>query len=253
MKAIFSSKPVLLVLLLVAALLCVGLVNYLIIKYSGSPVPVPTTPREAETYGAGKPLTYVVLGDSTTVAQGGDYDRGYARSTARSLAGQGFGVIFYNLGVSGAVAADVAGKQATRAAALKPDVALVAVGANDVTHLTSVGSVRASLERTIAALRRTNPDVRIVLTGSPDMGTIPRFPQPARWLAGWQSRRLNTMVQKLAASEKVVFASIARDTGPLFAAHPEYYAADKFHPTSDGYDTWTPVLNEALRQALAIR
>ncbi|MDB5181869.1 MAG: lysophospholipase L1-like esterase [Candidatus Saccharibacteria bacterium] len=250
MKSVLTHKLSLFLLGFLAILLLVVLINFLIIKYNGRPVPAPSTPRAAEVYGKGTPLIYVILGDSTTVAQGGEYDKGYARVTARYLADQGHEVTFFNVGVSGARAKDVADKQTPQAAAVRPDVVLIAVGANDVTHLTNPSDVRTSLSKSIDALRTANKDVKIILTGSPDMGTVPRFPQPTRFLMGQRTRQINAMVVDLAKEKNVIFAPIAEKTGPIFAAHHELYAQDNFHPNRGGYDTWTPVLTTALTQAI---
>jgi lysophospholipase L1-like esterase len=228
----------------------VAITNYVLIKTSGSPILAPTIPRDTEIFGNGKPLRYVVLGDSTTIAQGADYADGYVRGTADYLARLGYRVELTNVGISGATASDVAATQATNAGALKPDVALVAVGANDVTHLTRISTVRRGIADTIDRLRAANPDVKIVITGSPQMGSVPRFPQPSKLLARLRTNQLNRMAVVLATVKHVVFAPIAAKTGAIFDAHPEYYAADNFHPNAQGYALWTPVLNAALSQAL---
>lgn len=234
----------------VGLLLLLVVVELLIVKFNGQPVPVPSIPRAVETYGSGPPLRYVVLGDSTSVGQGGNYDRGIARSTARHL-GASHAVTFQNFGVSGARAGDIAGKQAPKAARLRPDVVLVTVCGNDVTHLTSVATVRRQLSETITILRQANPNVVIVLTGSPQMGSIPRFPQPMRYIAKVRTAQMNDMVLALAEAEKVEFAYVADKTGPIFTARPELFAVDKFHPNDKGYDVWTPVLTAALDKALS--
>jgi lysophospholipase L1-like esterase len=235
---------------IMALILLVALVNVAVIKLNGSPVPVPTIPRGAELFGEGKPLRYAVLGDSTTIAQGSDYDSGYVRASARFLAGKGYRVELTNFGVSGARASDVAADQAPQAAKARPDIVLVAVSANDVTHLTPIAKVRESLSATIATLRSANPDIRIIITGSPQMGTVPRFPQPSKLLARLRSNQTNTMAAQLARDTHITFAPIAAETGPAFARHPEYYAADKFHPNKAGYALWTPVITQALSTAL---
>lgn len=216
------------------------------IKYSGTPVAVPQIPREETVIGSGEPLRFAVLGDSTSIAQGGMYTEGYAVGAARYLAQQ-HSVTWKNVGISGARAADVATTQVAQAVRFKPDVALVAVGANDVTHLTSVGAVRTSLESTITQLQAANPNVKIILTGSPDMGSPPRIPQPLRWLAGERTKRVNTAVRSLANGQSIVFAPIAERTGPAFRANHGLFAADKFHPTTEGYQLWTPVIIDALQ------
>ncbi|HEV7454639.1 MAG TPA: SGNH/GDSL hydrolase family protein [Candidatus Saccharimonadales bacterium] len=219
------------------------------IKFNGSPVPVPTVSRAPQTIGSGPKRTYVVMGDSTSISQGGDYAQGYATATAQYIA-KTHTVTWVNFGVSGARAKDVADLQLKQAVAYKPDIVLVAVGANDVTHLTSIGSVRDSLKKIISGLQAANPNVRIVLTGSPDMGAPPRLPQPLRALAGIRTQSVNNMITGLTDGKRVVFAPTAEKTGPVFRANHHLYAADNFHPTTEGYKVWTPVLTGALDQVL---
>jgi lysophospholipase L1-like esterase len=219
------------------------------IKFYGKPVPPPSISRSSQTIGNGPKLTYVVLGDSTSIAQGGDYAQGYATATAQYIA-KTHTVTWVNFGVSGARANDVASQQLEQAAAYKPDIALVAVGANDVTHLTEVSVVKTSLQKIISGLQAANPNVRIILTGSPDMGGPPRLPQPLRALAGVRTQTINSMITGLTDGKRVVFAPIAEKTGPIFRANHHLYAADNFHPTTEGYKVWTPVLTGALDQVL---
>lgn len=237
------------VLLSIVAVLGFVLFEVAYIKYSGTAVAAPTIPQGVQTIGTGPALTYVVMGDSTAISQGGSYRDGYAVASAQHLA-RTHSVRWQNLAISGARARDVFAKQLPQAMSLQPDVALIAVGANDVTHLTSPLSVRMSLEQTIAGLRQANPHVKIILTGSPDMGSIPRFAQPVRWLAGRQTNRLNHVIIDTAHDEHVTFAPIAQDTGPTFRRHPELFAKDKFHPLNQGYALWIPVITKAMDQAL---
>lgn len=239
-------------LILTAALLIIGFLIFQIayIKYSGSPVDRSEIPRGEQVIGSGPDLRYAVLGDSTAISQGGVYEEGYAVASAHYLA-KDHTVRWKNVAVSGSRAKDVAAKQVPEIIAFKPDLVLIAVGANDVTHLTSISAVCSSLNQAVAALRAANPAVRIIVTGSPDMGSVPRFAQPVRWIAGRQTERLNKAIMKLARQQHLVFAPIAEQTGPTFRKHPELFAEDKFHPTTDGYQLWTPVIQRTIDQALA--
>lgn len=240
-------------ILLTASLLVLILVfiaiEALLIMRNGKPVPVPDIPRDEQTLGMGEPLTYLVMGDSTTVGQGAPYEKSYAVQSARYLS-ERYLVKFTNVGVSGARAEDVATEQLARVKTLKPDVVLLSVGANDTTHFTSNGSVKKSLQATIDGLRALNPEVKIVVTGSPQMGSIPRFPWPARQLAGVRTDQINDVYQSLIAKNDLFFAPIARETGPAFSADPTLFAQDKFHPNERGYALWTPVINKALDSAI---
>jgi lysophospholipase L1-like esterase len=223
----------------------------LLVIFNGSKVPMPTIPRGTRSYGTvGTKLQYVVLGDSTAIAQGADYDEGYAVGTSQHLA-QTHQVGVLNLAVSGARAGDVLNDQLPQMIDQKPDVVLIAVGANDVTHLTMTSSVEHSVKATINQLVKQNCDVKIVITGAAQMGAVPRFPQPLRALAGRRSDQLNSMFERLSTQQKITFARVAAQTGPQFKKNPGLFAADKFHPNAAGYALWTNAINTSLDQALA--
>ena len=122
----------------------------------------------------------------------------------------------------------------------------MAVGANDVTHLTNTHAMESALGQIITSLQNQNAQIRIILTGSPDMGSVPRFPWPVNHIADQRTKAINKMIERLAKKHHVTLAPIAKETGPTFKAHPELFAADKFHPTTQGYDLWIPVINKAV-------
>ncbi|GAC1429527.1 MAG: SGNH/GDSL hydrolase family protein [Thermoanaerobaculia bacterium] len=209
-----------------------------------------STDRAPVTFGSqGSALAYVVLGDSTAAGVGADYEDGIAIGTARTL-GLSQRVTMTNLGVSGARIDDVVREQLPAAVKLRPDVVLLSVGANDVTHLTFVRSMRASLQRIVRELRLANPAVRIVVTGSPDMGAPPRIPAFLRGIASWRTKRVNRMFEEEAGASNLTLAPIAAETGPLFRRDHSLFAADRFHPNQRGYATWIAVLNRALTASL---
>jgi acyl-CoA thioesterase-1 len=195
------------------------------------------------------PLTYVVLGDSTAAGEGASYESGIAMRTTSTLA-QRFHVTMFNLSVSGARISDVRRDQLAEAESLHPDLVLLSVGANDVTHLTPIGRMRSDLREIVRKLRASNHDVKIVVTGSPDMGAPPRVPWLLRGLASHRTKRVNAMFEPEAAAMRLTFAPIALRTGPLFRADHTLFAADNFHPNERGYAAWIAVLDEALGSAL---
>lgn len=206
--------------------------------------------RVAQQFGnTGPPLIYAVLGDSTAAGQGAAREAGIAQSTARHL-GQAHTVSLTNLAVSGARAKDVAAQQLPAAVALKPNLVLISVGANDVTHLTRIGAVEKDLGTVFDELIKSNCNVKIVVTGSPDLGGAHRFAQPLRQVAGLRSAQLNRTILSLTRRRAVTFAPIAAETGPSFRRNPELLADDRFHPNEDGYRLWIDVLNPKLDEAL---
>jgi lysophospholipase L1-like esterase len=213
-------------------------------------VPFENPSREARQFGAsGPPLTYVVLGDSTAAGQGGDYDQGIAVSTAREL-GKDHRVSMTNLAVSGARTRDVLRDQLAAAERIHPNLVLISLGANDVIHLTLLGSVRRDLQQIVRGLKLSDPSVAIVVTGSPDMGAPPRIPRLLRPVASWRTRAINQLFTAVAADEGLSFAPIALETGPLFRSDHSLFFSDRFHPNDRGYATWIPILNRALAAAL---
>lgn len=198
----------------------------------------------------GTTLRYVILGDSTAVSVGGDYERGLAVETARHLASRRK-VELINVAVSGARIHDVLVEQLPRVDLTHTDVVLLDVGANDVMHLTTSRSFDRDFGRVIDAIRAQNDKVKIVVTGSADMGSPPRIPRLLRPLANARTRALNTIVRRHVDRSSLTFAPIAERTGPLFRKDPTLFSADRFHPNDRGYAIWTAVINEALDRALA--
>ncbi len=207
--------------------------------------------RRPVTFGAsGGAFTYVVLGDSTAAGQGGAYEHGIAVSTAVELARNRV-VTMTNLAVSGARTRDVLEEQVPTAEHLRPDLVLIAVGANDVIHLTCIRSVRTNIMHIVERLLAANPNIVIVMTGSPDMGAPPRVPRILRPIASFRTKQVNRIFASVAQSTGTAFAPIAVATGPLFRRNRDLFAADHFHPNERGYATWLPTLYRALDEAIA--
>lgn len=218
-----------------------------------TPRPEPLAPpahTSRVSLGAGAPLRYLVLGDSTAAGVGADYEHGIVMGTTRHLA-ESRRVELLNLAVSGARFRDVLREQLPRVNGFHPNLVLLDVGANDVTHLTSSGTVRRQLEDILQSVSSLACDARIVVTGAPDMGSPPRIPFFLRSIAAWRARRINAIATDAARSHALTFAPIAERTGPAFRGDRTLFASDRFHPNARGYALWTPVLNEALDAALA--
>lgn len=194
--------------------------------------------------GAGKRLVW--LGDSTAAGVGASNAAGALPSrVADGLDPAGVSVAV--LAVSGARVADVLADQVPKVAAARPALVLISVGSNDAIHLTRRGTFRRTYENVVRAL----PDgVPVVLLGVPDMGSIPRFAQPLRAVAGWRGRNLDAEVRRVAGVTGARYADIAGRTGPPFRRDPDrYFAADDFHPSDAGYGLWADAVLEVLRKS----
>jgi lysophospholipase L1-like esterase len=183
----------------------------------------------------GPPVTLAVLGDSSAAGYGVDLPR----ETPGALLAAGLAervrrpVTVCSLAVVGATSPGLAA-QCEAAVELRPDVAVVLVGANDVTHRVPATVAVAHLASTVRQLRAVG--TRVVVGTCPDLGTIRPIAQPLRWLARRWSRQM-AAAQTIAAVEAgAATVSLGDLLGPEFAAAPdEMFSADRFHPSAVGY------------------
>ncbi|MGH2720763.1 MAG: SGNH/GDSL hydrolase family protein, partial [Actinomycetota bacterium] len=198
----------------------------------------------------GRPVRFAVLGDSTAAGVGArTREQAYPWLLADRLGHAGFRVELRNYGVSGARTADVLATQVPTAVRDRPDLVLVAVGGNDVTHLTRLAKVRRDLRVAIARLRATGATV--VVTGVPDMRAH-AFLEPLRSVAGWRGRTASEAIREVTTEEGVAFVPLRERTGHYFETDPEgHFSSDMFHPGPGGYERWADAIYPALAQALA--
>ncbi|MFE3830089.1 SGNH/GDSL hydrolase family protein [Streptomyces sp. NPDC059092] len=117
-----------------------------------------------------------------------------------------------------------------------PDVCVIMIGANDVTHrMPATESVRCLA----AAVRRLRTAGAEVVVGTcPDLGTIEPVYQPLRWLARRASRQLAAAQTIVAVEQGGRTVSLGDLLGPEFAANPrELFGPDNYHPSAEGYAT----------------
>ncbi|WP_208827987.1 SGNH/GDSL hydrolase family protein [Streptomyces ficellus] len=192
-------------------------------------------------YGGGvAPLRLALLGDSTAAGQGVRR----AGQTPGALLASGLAAVaecpveLRNVALPGARSDDLE-RQVTLLLAHPgrvPDVCVIMIGANDVTHRMSPTQSVRYLSTAVRRLRTAGTEV--VVGTCPDLGTIEPVYQPLRWLARRASRQL-------AAAQTIVVVegggrtvSLGDLLGPEFAANPrEMFGADNYHPSAEGYAT----------------
>lgn len=101
------------------------------------------------------------------------------------------------LAVSGARVSDVVSSQLPAPAALHPKWVIVGVGSNDVSHVTSRGRFRASLDRLLAGIKAAGAE-RIALLGRRRARRGASLAQPLRVVAGLRADQLNADGRALA-------------------------------------------------------
>ena len=116
----------------------------------------------------------------------------------------------------------------------RPDVSVVVVGGNDVTHRVRLSDSRAHLAHAVRSLQGLGG---IVVVGTcPDLGALRAVPQPLRTVAGLLSRQLATAQREVALELGAHAVTLADVVGPFFMTRPdEMFAVDRFHPSGAGY------------------
>ncbi|MFF7330770.1 SGNH/GDSL hydrolase family protein [Streptomyces sp. NPDC090306] len=185
-------------------------------------------------------LRLTMLGDSTAAGQGVHR----AGQTPGALLASGLAAVaerpveFRNVALPGARSDDL-DRQVPLALADPagvPDVCVIMIGANDVTHrMPATRSVR-HLSSAVRRLRTAGAEV--VVGTCPDLGTIEPVQQPLRYLARRVSRQLAAAQTIGAVEQGGRTVSLGDLLGPEFEANPrELFGPDHYHPSAEGYAT----------------
>ncbi|QFG24755.1 SGNH/GDSL hydrolase family protein [Actinomadura sp. WMMB 499] len=204
-----------------------------------------------EMYGRA-PLSLVVLGDSTAAGLGvHDPAETPAAVLASGLAAMaGRPVRLTNVALPGARSSALGG-QVERALEVRPDVAVVMVGANDVTSRVPAADSVRHLAGAVGRLR--DAGAQVVAGTCPDLGSVKPLMQPLRWIARRASRQL-AAAQTIAVVERGGRSvSIGDLLGREFAADPHtMFSADRYHPSARGYAAAAAALLPSLAAALEL-
>ncbi|MCQ4206842.1 SGNH/GDSL hydrolase family protein [Streptomyces longispororuber] len=212
-------------------------------NHGTDPVHVPSADglygRAYATSGA-QPLRFTMLGDSTAAGQGVHR----ARQTPAALLASGLAAVaertveLRNVALPGAQSDDLDRQVALILAdpAWQPDVCVIMIGANDVTHrIPATKSVR-HLSSAVRRLRTAGAEV--VVGTCPDLGSVEPVQQPLRWLARRASRQLAAAQTIGTVEQGGRTVSLGDLLGPEFSANPrELFGPDNYHPSAEGYAT----------------
>ena len=204
-------------------------------------------------YGRGRPgpaFKIALLGDSSAA--------GYGVATVEQTPGAWLGsgvaerldrrVHLREFAVVGAQSKDLAA-QVDKALLSDPDVAVILIGTNDVTHTVLPSASVRFLSEAVRRLHETG--VAVVVGTCPDLGTVSPLPQPLRQVARAWSRRLaaaQTIAVVEAGGRTVSLGSVL---GPEFAAAPTVlFGPDQFHPSAAGYEALARILVPSVLSAL---
>lgn len=201
------------------------------------------------------PLRLAFAGDSTAAGLGVPLPR----QTPGALLAAGLAafaerpVELRNVALSGARSDDLDRQLTLLLAdrATPPDLCVIMIGANDVTHrMPMTSSVRLLAD---AVRRLRDHGCEVVVGTCPDLGTIEPVYQPLRWVARRMSRQL-AAAQTIAVVERGGrTVSLGDLLGPEFERNPkELFGPDSYHPSAQGYAATAVAMLPTLCTALGL-
>ena len=199
----------------------------------------------------GDPLRLLMLGDSIAAGLGAERPKDtLGARIARGLAKELHRSVELSTGaVVGSESSALAGQIGLLADDYRPDVAVIVVGGNDVTHRVPVGESVKHLEAAIGRLRERGAEV--VVGTCPDLGLLRPVPQPLRSLGSRMSRQLASAQASAATRTGAHAVSLRHVVGPFFITNPdEMFSLDRFHPSALGYKRTAKALLPSVLLAL---
>lgn len=203
------------------------------------------TPGSTGWYGRGRPgpaIRVALLGDSSAAGYGVDriVETPGAHLASGIAAGANRRVHLREFAKVGAQSSDLRG-QIGQALTAGVDLAIIMVGANDVSHRVRPSQSMRYLADSVGVL--VDSGAKVVVGTCPDLGSIKPIPPPLKQVARAWSRRL-AAAQAIATVEAGgVSVALASVLGPEFEASPALlFGPDRFHPSAHGYRAMADVL-----------
>lgn len=201
----------------------------------------------------GKPLQLLVLGDSIAAGLGAERRKEVLGARIAKAVGRRLRrpVRLRTAAIVGSESSALDAQLDGLPERYRPDVAIIIVGGNDVTHRVSRHVAVQHLERAIERLRERG--AAVVVGTCPDLGALRPVPQPLRSVASRWSRQLASAQAAVAERHGAQVVSLRRAVGPMFLEQPEeMFSLDHFHPSALGYRRTAEALLPAVLAALGL-
>jgi lysophospholipase L1-like esterase len=179
------------------------------------------------------PLRLALLGDSIAYGMGATTpEQRLAARLADGLGRHGVDATVRVVAVPGARSAALS-SQVDAAVTRGVDVALIVIGANDLTHQEPLGAATSALGDAVQRLRRAGAEV--VVAPAPDLSSVPWVPAALRDVVRTASDRFRQAQVAVAVAQGARVADQDGTTARAFAENPSLFSADRFHPSGAGY------------------
>ena len=204
-------------------------------------LPEATGPRSGVS-GTGPLLRLLILGDSSAAGVGVETQDDALLGQLVARLSTSYEVHWQLIAKTGATTSDTFTKVEKRRD-VSCDVAVVALGVNDVTR--SVPLKRwLTLTKSLFGVLQTNFGAKHIYTSAlPPMGAFPVLPQPVRWIMGLTVDRYDAAMTAYQAKHPNV--TRIRFDLPL---DPKLMASDGYHPSAQAYGIWADLLATEIRK-----
>lgn len=130
------------------------------------------------------------------------------------------------------------------------DLVVLQIGGNDIVYFTDFGELETSLDTVLQKAQTKLKDAsgKVILLSCGDVGAAPFFPRVVAPLWSRRTRQVRVIFLKAAEKYGARYVDLYVDKEhDVFRQDPKrYYAADSFHPSSEGYRVWFEEIQKAL-------
>lgn len=118
------------------------------------------------------------------------------------------------------------------------DLIIIQGGGNDVIYFTPLTSSAAQLDALFKESKQRATEVVSITSGN--IGLAPIFPWPLNWIYDYRSKKFLGRFKTIAKTNNVFFVDLyqKRADDLLSVDSQKFYAKDKLHLSSDGYEFW---------------
>ena len=192
-------------------------------------------------------IQFAVLGDSIAYGQGATraQDTVGPRLVA-DLASAGIAAELRVFAVPRSCSDALAG-QVRQAIAWGTKLALIVIGANDLTHFVPTAQAAGQLGDAVRTLRAAG--TQVVVMPAPDLSVVPWVPPQLQAMVKNGSELLRRAQVLAAQGQGARVADVDGGAAAAFASDTNMFSADRFHPSSAGYALIAEALAPAVRAA----
>jgi len=120
------------------------------------------------------------------------------------------------------------------------DIAVVTMGVNDTTKLTSLKKWRQQIHLTVKRLSSVSQGP-IIFTQVPFMEKFPALPAPLKYLLGLRAQLLDMELQRACRQYDNVHYVLSAPN-----IEPQFMAIDGYHPSEHGYQEWAQSISPSI-------